>query len=238
MNHAAIRDRLTELEKQRKLEKLLAKDDAGLSWADMAWLLQIPAFCGVAIHVVRIGLAASGGQEPPAEDLAWALLLALIAVVLHRGWPMFRTRAERLGHRLRRAGVVVPAAIVQVNHAHFADDNREWHPGSILLSFDPLAAAHPQRLSDAAQRIFALRELDRRTLPAEQVVLAWDLYHSMWPVKSSPVPAELCDGLRDCVLATVMLPPEPLEDGGALAALALPRDLSPDAVRVLPGEVC
>lgn len=237
MNHAAIRERLTELEKQRKLEKLLAKDDAGLSWADMAWLLQIPAFCGAGIHVVRMGLAASGGQEPPAEDLAWALLLALIAAVLHRGWRLFRTRAERLGHRLRRLGVVVPAAIVQVNNAHFVDDNRAWQPGSILLSFDPLAAVDPQRLSAAAQRLFALRKADRRTLRAEQAVLAWDLYHSMWPVRSSPVPAELCDGLRDCVLATVMLPPEPLADGGALVALALPRDLSPDAVRVLPGEV-
>jgi len=51
------------------------------------------------------------------------------------------------------------------------------------------------------------------------------------------VPAALSHGLRDCVLASVKLPPEPLANGPLLAALALPGEMSPDAVRVLPATV-
>jgi len=56
-------------------------------------------------------------------------------------------------------------------------------------------------------------------------------------VPSQPVPAALCHGLRDCVLASVTLPPAPVAKGPLLAALALPGETSPDAVRVLPATV-
>lgn len=50
---------------------------------------------------------------------------------------------------------------------------------------------------------------------------------------SQPVPAALCHGLRDCVLASVTLPPAPVAKGPLLAALALPDEASPDAVGLI-----
>lgn len=239
MNGKDLRTRLDALEQKSKLEKLLAKDDDPvLSRADMAFVLQLFAFLGLAIHIVGMANAATETkQSPPPEEFAWFVLLALVAAALHYGGKLLRSRRERLLLRLRQRGQVLPAAMVMVNQAWFDEENTQWWPGAIVLSADPRAEREPELLQATAKAIFGLRRMDRRTLPADQVELAWTVYHEMGPTPNQPVPAALCHGLRDCVLASVKLPPEPLANGPLLAALALPGETSPDAVRVLPATV-
>lgn len=234
-----LRARLDELERKSRLEKLLAKDDdPELSLADMAFLLQLFAFLGLGIHIVGMANAATATKEaPPPAEFAWFVLLALVAAALHYGGPLLKSRRERLLLRLRQRGDVVTAALVMANHAWFDEGNTRWWPGAVVLSFDPRAAQEPQLLQATARALFALRRQDRRTLPKDQVELAWTLYHEMGPSPCQPVPAALCHGLRDCVLASVKLPPSPLQNGPLLAALALPGEASPDGVRMLPAAV-
>lgn len=234
-----LRTRLDYLEQKSKLEKLLAKDDDPvLSRADMAFVLTLFAYLGVFLHIVAMVNTATETKQAPSDvEFAWFVLLALVAAALHYGGKLLRSRRERLLLRLRRRGEALPAALVMVNNAWFAEDNTQWWPGAIVVSTDPRAAREPELLQATAKAIFGLRGMDRRTLPADQVELAWTVYHEMGPSPSQPVPAALCHGLRDCVLASVKLPPEPLANGPLLAALALPGEASPDAVRVLPATV-
>lgn len=234
-----LRTRLDYLEQKSKLEKLLAKDDDPvLSRADMAFVLTLFAYLGVFLHIVAMVNTATETKQAPSDvEFAWFVLLALVAVALHYGGKLLRSRRERLLLRLRRRGEVLPAALVMVNNAWFAEDNTQWWPGAIVVSTDPRAAREPELLQATAKSLFALRRMDRRTLPADQVELAWTVYHEMGPTPNQPVPTALSHGLRDCVLASVKLPPEPLANGPLLAALALPGETSPDAVRVLPATV-
>jgi hypothetical protein len=235
MSLDALRAHLRDLEAKGRLERQLAARDDAMPWSDLLWLLQIPAFAGVAIHVVRMANAASAtGDGPPRGDFLWFVALALVAIALNRGHRFARTPAQHLRQRLREDGVLAAAAIVQVNQAFWQDGNDQWLPGSVLLCFDPAAWQQPARLTAAAERLFALRDQDRSALPPEHGALAWDLYHSLWPVASTRVPSDLCDGLRDCWLATVTFPPEPLQQHGLLVALALPGEASPHAVALLP----
>jgi hypothetical protein len=238
VNRAALLERLRELEARGRLEKVLVARDEALPWTEVLWLLQYPAMLGVAIHVVCMANAAAAtGGAPPAIAFVWLVVLALVAIALRHGWRFARTPAQRLRVRLREHGVLAAGAIVQVNDAFWGEDNDQWLPGSVLVSFDPDAWQRPEALAASARRLFALRDSDRRTLPPEQAALAWDLYHSMWLVQSSRVPSELCDGLRDCWLATAMFPPLPLRDGELLVVLALPGETSPDALALLPAAV-
>ena len=239
MNGEDLRTRLDALEKKSKLEKLLAKDDdPELSRADMAFVLQLFAVLGLVIHIVRLANAATDTQQSPTPgEFAWLVLLALVTPALQWGGKLLRSRRERLLQRLRQRGQVLPAALVMANQAWFDEENTRWWPGAIVLSADPRAEREPELLQATAKAIFGLRHKDRRTLPADQVELAWTVYHEMGPSPSQTVPAALCHGLRDCVLASVKLPPAPLANGPLLAALALPGETSPDAVRVLPAAV-
>ncbi len=238
MNYAEVRNRLDELVKNGKLEKRLAKDEnASLSIADMAFVLQIFAFLGLFIHIVFMASAAGETKQAPSrEDFAWFALLGLVTVVLHFGWKLLRTRRERMQLRLLRKGEVVPAAMVMVNSAWFADDNTEWWPGAVLVSFDPRAKAEPDVLVKAAHALFDLRKEDRRKLPSEQAAIAWRLYHEMGPAPSVPVSPSLCGGLRDCVLVDAKVPPQPLRDRELLVCVALAKETSPEAVRLLPAD--
>ncbi len=239
MNGKDLRARLDFLEQKSKLEKLLAKDDDPvLSRADMAFVLTLFAYLGLFLHIVgMVNTATETKQAPSDVEFAWFVLLALVAAALHYGGKLLRSRRERLLLRLRQRGQVLPAALVMVNQAWFDEQNTQWWPGAIVLSADPRAEREPELLQATAKALFGLRQKDRRTLPADQVALAWTVYHEMGPSPSQPVPAALSHGLRDCVLASVQLPPEPLANGPLLAALALPGETSPDAVRVLPATV-
>ena len=234
-----LRTRLDELERESRLEKLLAKDDdPSLSLADMAFLLMLCAYLGLVIHIVRMAQEATATKaSPPPAEFAWLVLLALVAVALQYGGRLLQSRSERLLLRLRKQGEVVPAALVMVNQAWFDEENTRWWPGAIVLSSDPRASAEPALLQATAKALFRLRQQDRRQLPPDQVELAWDLYHEMGPGPSLPVPAALSHGLRNCVLASAKLPPAPLANGPLLAALVLPGETSPDGVRVLPAAV-
>lgn len=236
MNPLEIRKRLDELERASKLEKALDSGGGGAPWAEIVWMLQFPAMIGLAIQVTRIALAAKPDDPgPPPAEMAWAAVLVLPMLVCRFGWKLFRSARERTQARLRRKGLVVLGAIVQANDRFFDDDNEDWLPGSVLVSFDP--KARPEALEASAQKINALKGQDRRTLPPAQAALAWDLYHEMGPTSSLPVPPELVGGLRDCLLVSAMLPPQPLAVDECLWVLALPGERSGDAVAVLPASV-
>ena len=238
MNRDALRERLHELEQRHQLRQHLGAREDSMPWGDLLWLLQFPAMLGVAIHATRMGLAASAPSgSPPPADVVWLVVLAAIALALRFGGKAVRTPAQRVRERLRRDGVLAAAAIVQVNEAFWRDGNDQRLPGSVLVSFDPRAWRQPEALQAAAERLFALRTADRAALPPEHGALAWDLYHSMWPLPSSRVPSELCEGLHDCWLATVTFPPRPLADGRLLLALALPGETSAEGVALLPAEL-
>ena len=233
MNLSGISTRLRELDRQSKLEKLLAPVDETLPWAEILNVLHWPAMIGIAIHVCCMALVAK--EQPPSRgDIGWLALLVFVAIVLKFGSPLARTRMQRLRRQLRRRGLVVPAAIVQANHAFHAPDNKQWLPASLLVAFDPAVLQRPEALAGAAERLFALKGADRRTLPPDHVPIAWSLYHEMGPVASVPVPPELVDGLRDCVLASVMLPPQPLRSTDLLLCLGLSGQPSPHAIAVIP----
>lgn len=237
--NAALRDTLHDLEKRHKLEKLLAPNqDLGLPWHDMAWLLQFPACIGIAIWVMKMAdVATETKASPPPDMLAWLLLLVLVALALRCLGPLLRSKAQKLRDQVRRRGVLVPGAIVMANDAFFAADNDRWLPATLVVCFDPTAPKQLDRLAAVAKRLHALKGADRRTLPPAHADLAWDLYHEMGPLRSRPVPFELSEGLKDCLMVTVMLPPQPLEHASMLVALALPGELAAEAVAVLPASL-
>jgi hypothetical protein len=231
---ATVRERLLDLEAKGQLEKRLAARDETLPWSDLLSLLQYPAILGVAIHVVFL---ANAGGLPARAEFLWLVALAAVALALRYGSGLARTPAQRLRLRLREHGALAAGAIVQANDAWFADANDRWLPGNVLVCFDANAWREPARLVAAAQRLFALRAADRRSLPPEHAALAWKLYHEIGPTASWSVPSDLCGGLKDCWLVSAMLPPEPLRDGELLVVLALPGETSPEAVALLPADI-
>lgn len=236
MNPLEIRKRLDELERASKLEKALDSGGGGAPWAEIVWMLQFPAMIGLAIQVTTMALAVKPDDPGPSPaEMAWSAVLVLPVLLLRFGWKLVRSPRERTQVRLRRKGLVVLGAIVQANDRYFYDDNEDWLPGSMLVSFDP--KARPEALAAGAQKINALKRQDRRTLPPAQAALAWDLYHEMGPSSSLPVPPELVGGLRDCLLVSAMLPPKPLDVDGCFWVLALPGERSADAVAVLPATL-
>jgi hypothetical protein len=234
-----LRDDLRALEKRDKLEKLLAPGlTPELPWHDMVWLLQVPAWIGLVLWIVGMANRATESQSaPPPEEIGWLLVLGLVVLALRFLGPLLRSRRQRLRDRVRRQGELVPAAMVMVNDAWFRDDNDRWLPGVVVLSFDPAVRGAPAKLKAVAARLFALKGVDRRTLPPAHADLAWSLYHEMGPLRSRPVPPELCDGLARCWMVCALLPPRPLWDGELLQALALEGEPSPEAVAVLPAAV-
>jgi hypothetical protein len=235
---AEVRERLAMLQRKDKLEKLLAPLEPQFPWADIVSMLQWPTYLAIAIHGARMASAAKATDaSPPPESLAWLLLLALLSQGFRWGAPLLRSRRERLRRKLRREGELVPAAIVMANDAWHDEGNTEWLPGAAVVSFDPTAWKQADRLTLVAKCLFALRAQDRRTLPPPHAELAWDLYHELGPLPSRAVPFELSEGLRDCWLVSVKMPPQPLQVLGMPAALALPGESSPDAVSLLPQSV-
>lgn len=238
MKPAEILVQLRRLEYVGRLGKLLDQDVDHLPWGDVAYVMQVPAFLGVGIHLYRMARGASETREGPEQgDLLWLLLLCVVAMTLRLGWRLLRTPTERRHLRVRRRGQLVPATMVQVNDRYFSEGNTASWPGAVLLSFDPLALERPELLSSAAQRLFQLKSVDRRTVPSAHAEIAWSLYHEMWPLASIPVPEDLTSGLRDCVLADAQVPAAPLMQNGHMWALAKPGDLSHHAVAVIPETV-
>jgi len=236
MNLPELNRRIRDLEKDDKLDGMLASVDEGLPWSDFLWMLQFPAYIGIAIQVTRMGMAASESDDgPPPEQLAWLMLLVVIALALKFLHPLARNRMQRLRRRLRRRGVVAAAAIVQAHDQWLESD--EWWPGTVLISFDVEAMKEPQRLVEAARSLFSLKHADRRELPEEHAGIAWSMYHEMGHLHTRPVPPDLTNGLARCYLATVDLPPEPLKLGEGYLALALEGVEDPAAVAMLPAEV-
>lgn len=237
MNLAAMRERLRDLERQGALENLLAPH-VEMPFADLIGLLQYPAFVAAAVHLTRMGLAARGTAARPGDgDLLWLVLLLGIAVLLRFGSARWQGRDAIVRQRVRRKGLLLPAAIVQANDSFGDPDNVEWRAANLLVSFDEAVLAEPARLVRAAERLLDLKFADRRMLPSAEAALAWDLYHEMGPVVSLPVPVQRAEGLRDAWLVSAMLPPQPLRVGDSLLVLALRGERSPHAVAVLPASV-
>lgn len=238
MNFQPIERRLAELRKQGKLEEVLHQRVETLPWSEILYVFHYVAIAGLGVHIVRMAMTASQTKERPADaEFLWFVVLAFVAVALRIASLFARTKAERVMRKVRKHGRCVPAAIVQANPAFFAPGNDQWVPADLLVSFDENAMRSPERLSAVARRLESLRHLDRRTLPPEQAEIAWGLYHEMGPRPSDPVPAALSEGLRDCLLVSVMLPPRPLLEDDCLVGLAIANELSPFAVAVLPAEV-
>ena len=238
MNLGAIRDHLRDLERKEKLEKQLAPNDDGLPWADLVWLLQVPAWLGLGIHIYRLATTAmETKQSVPKDEFAWLVLLALVAVVLKFVPPLFRTREQRLRCRVRRTGAFVPAAIVQANSNWYAEGNDRWQPGAVLVSLDPAAMAQPERLAAVAHRVAQWKTQDRRGMAPAQAAVAWQLYHEMGMLPAVAVPPESCDGLRDCLLFSTLLPPSPLRAGPALLGLVVAGETAPEALAMIPEQV-
>jgi hypothetical protein len=197
--------------------------------------MQVPAFLAVGIHLTRMaGRAKESGGRPPDGDLLWLLFLCVVAIALRYGWRLLRTKKERQRLRMRRRGQLVPVAMVQANERFFDEGNTESWPAAVLLSFDPRANGRPKEFAELAGRLRGLRFVDRRTIPFEHAEIGWRLFHEMGPVRSARVPEDLTGGLRDCVLASAILPAAPLVLDGHMWALATPGELSPDSLAVVP----
>lgn len=236
MNLTDVRKRLSKLEGKEDLEKLLATEDEGLPWHDFVWMLQFPAYVGAAIQVTVMGMSAKEGDDgPPGEEMLWLLFLVFLGVAMKFLHPFFRNKVQKLRRRVRKKGLVLPAALVQANSLWGQVD--DWVYGSVLICFDPAIVNKPDMLTLAAKEIFALKSVDRGALPKEQRAIAWSLYNELAPVRSVKVPETLTNGLKNCIMATVQLPPEALCEGELLFALAVPDNLDPNAIAMLPEEV-
>jgi len=236
MNLSEMRSRLTKLEKKHGLEELLASTHDGLPWNDFVWMLQYPAFVGAAIQATYMAFNAKEGDEsPPVEEMLWLFVLVLIGAAMRFLHPLFRSKIQRLRLRVRKMGFVVPVALVQAN-VRWGDID-DWVHGAVLISFDPQVLDQPKLLTEAAQAIFALKDVDRGTLPKEQRAVAWSTYNELAPVRSIRVPDSLTNGLKDCIMAAALLPPKALWEGPLMFALAVKDSLDPNAVAVLPEAV-
>ncbi|MCA8975881.1 MAG: hypothetical protein KDC98_14260 [Planctomycetes bacterium] len=233
--------RVRRLAKADELDKkLLFPDRSNLPWSEWLSIMHWIAWVAAGIAVAVFALA----DRPPGVDADFAhpSFLTALALIPFGAvcWLLSFVvvpRWERTRRRLGRRGAILPAAIVMVHTQWFEeDDDRPWW-GMVAFSFDPKALAEPQRLRDIGRSLFALKEVDRRTLPEDQVRVAWTLYHEMGPVRSQPVPAALSHGLAGCFMANVQFPPDALIDDGLLVALALPDDRSPDAAALLTSEL-
>ncbi|MFT4515597.1 MAG: hypothetical protein ACI89X_004941 [Planctomycetota bacterium] len=233
MNLADLRSRLSRSEKKGDLEKLLNQTDDELPWHDLIWMLQFPAFLGAGILVAYMASAANPEDTgPPVGQMLALAILVLCGTAMHFLHPFFRNRVQKLQRRLRKKGLVVPVALVQANSMWGQVD--EWLYGSVLVSLDPDGVTQPNLLVAAAENVFALKSADRSTLPKDQRETAWNLYNELAPVRAVKVPESLTPGLSKCLLASVLLPPEALCEGSLLFALALPNDLDPNAIAILP----
>ncbi len=237
MNLAAIGGRLRDLEKEGRLEKLLGQRDDAMPWGDIVWMLQWPGWIGVGIQIWRMANAATVTKDVPPAEMAWCVILALVAAGLGLAGRFVRTKEQRVRQRLRRRGLVVPAALVQANDAFFDPGNDRWLPGSVLVSFDPAVVDRPETLARVGKSLFAMRRADRRTLRPEHAAIAWTLYHEMGPTPSIAVPPELTEGLRDCLLVSAMLPPKPALWQSLFVCLALPGESSPAGAAVVAADV-
>jgi hypothetical protein len=233
-SESGLREHLRRLDDIGRLGKLLDRRPHWLPWGEIAWWLQFGAFGGVAAGWLRGARLASETGSIPAGERAWLHGLLVLALALRFGARWLRSDWERRFDRVLEAGELVPAAVAQANDRHFAPGNTESWPGAVVISFDPRATSRPELLHGIAARVEALRRVDRRTLPSRHAEVAWTVFHEMHPVRSIPIPGDLTDGVRDCVLATVMLPARPLVRDGLLRALALRGDSSPDALAILP----
>jgi len=238
VNLPAVEQRVRELQKKGRLDRLLHDANDRLPWSEILYVLHYAAIAGIAVQVVRMVMIASETKERPADaEFLWFVFLMLVGASLRVASWFARSKAERVARRVRRYGRVAPAAIVQANPGFFAPDNDQWRPAAVLLCFDPAAVAGPERLNAVAARLESLRRVDRRTLPADDAEIAWRLHHEMGPLPSFRVPGHLTDGLRDCLLVGVMLPPRPLVADECVLCLAVANELSPHAVAVLPAAV-
>jgi hypothetical protein len=241
MTDRTLLDHVRRLAKSDKLDEHLP-DVEGASgiWTLWFWIVSWFAYASAGIAIAFFALE----DRPPDTETDFdhpsvytALLLipfgALCWLMSHLTVPKCTRRRKKLGRR----GQLVPGAIVQVNGMWYEPDNQDPAPGSVVISFDPVAAEQPGRVQDVARALAALKRADRRVLPDDQVELAWDLYHEMGPLPSKPVPASLSQGLQDCWLVTTPLPPRPLRHGDELIVLALRGDPSHEAVAVLPEEI-
>lgn len=234
-----IRYRVRGLARKDQLQKQLHKtDDDALPWSD--WLFVVPwlayASAGVAMYYAAQAPRAANDLPPLSALLPPAALIVFGSLCLLLSKLTVPAR-ERRRKRLFQDCLVVPAWVVQANNHWFAADNKEWWPGNVVFSLDAGAAIEPQRLRLVAGALARLKHQDRRTLPPDQVALAWDLYHEMGPTRTLPVPPSLCQDLQPLCMASVWLPPDPLLHGEALLALVLAGDDAPDAVAMLPQQL-
>jgi hypothetical protein len=239
MTLEALRDRLRTLLRKGELDKVLAPtDDDALPWSTWfevnVWMATVGA--AAAIYAVAVRERPADARPSAAELVPAAALVVLVLafkVLAKVAVPRWQRRRRALVGR----GRFVPAALVQANTAWFADDNEQWLPASIVVSFDAAAAEQPTRLELVAGRLQRAKETDRRQLAPDEAWLAWDLYHELGPLSARAIPAALCGGLRDCWLASVLLPPRPLRLGDLPLVVALPDDRSPGAASALPAEL-
>lgn len=236
MNLSELRQRLTRLDRRDKLDSMLASVDEGVPWNDFVWMLQFPAYLGTAILIAMMVKDYADTRQDPADvDVLVALGMAVLCVLLRFLHPLLRNRMQRLRRRLRRRAPVLPSAVVQA-HSSWGEDDR-WYWGTVVLSFDPVIYDEPQRLREIARRLWELKQTDRGTLPRAHADLAWMLYHELGPCSSLPVPEDLADGLEDCRMVAVRLPPDTLMWDGMPMVLALRDSNDPAACAVLPQAV-
>lgn len=237
MKPREVREHLARLEWTHKLWKHIPKSEPTMPWADVISILPYVFYAAIFVHVLRIALAAAkakaegapGAELPPPEtgDILWLLLLIVLSQLTRFGWGLVRTREETLGHRLRRKGKLVPAAIVQVNENYYRPGNEEPCPGALLVSFDPKALERPELLDEIAHDLVRLKDADRSRLSPEHAAIAWWLFHEMGPIESVPIPSDLTRGLAECQMSSATLAPDDYEHEGRLWVLALRKCRSP-----------
>lgn len=243
MTPRQLREHLFRLEWTGKLHKHLPRLESAMPWADIISLLQYVFYVAIAAHLTRMVLAAAEAQKaggeprPPDGDILWLLLLMVLSQVARYGWWLLRTRDEAIGHRLRRRGKLLPAAIVQVHDSYFDPDQEKRCGAWLLMSFDRQAHEAPARLDAIARKLFALKRADRSKLSPEHAAIAWSIFHEIGLTESRSVPEDLTGGLRTCQMSFAWVHREDFHHEARLWVLALPRTRSPLGVAAIPREV-
>lgn len=243
MKPAQTREHLSRLEWTGKLAKFLPKFEPAMPWADVISVLPYVFYAAIFVHLCRMVLAAAelqkaGGEpRPPTGDVLWLVVLVVLSQFARFGWALVRTREESIGHRLRRKGKLLPAAIVQANQNYYDPDNEDPWPGVVLLSFDPKALERPELLDELAQDLARLKHADRSRLSPEHAAVSWWLFHEMGPIESLPIPPDLTRGLAECQMSCVTLAPGDYEHEGRPWVLALRKSRSPLGVSTIPRSV-
>jgi len=238
-----LREHLTRLEWTGKLERHIPETSPAMPWAHVISILPFVFYGAIFVHMLRLVLAAAEAQKagglprPPDAELLWLLVLIVLSQIARFGSGLVRTREESIGHRLRRKGKLLPAAIVQANSNYYAPGNVDPWPGALLVSFDPKASESPERLDAVARDLARLKHADRSQLPPAHAAVAWWLFHEMAPVESIAIPPELSHGLTECQLSAATLRPDDYEHDGRLWVLALRKNRSPLAVATIPAKL-